>query len=282
MNLFLSMYTLTPVTTLFYLERGLSFSQLFLLSVVFSLAVLLFEVPTGLIADKVGRRKSIIIGIIFYIVHGFGFYFAQGFLQIAAAFALFAIGFTFLSGIVEAYIYDLLKSKGKQREMKKQYGRYLSANKIPSFFIPIIAVIIAKDLLNWQFQILIAIFIVSMFIALILSLFLQKVRHTDKKDDSKVLLKKSWNLFVTNADFRQIFWNSMLIYIPFQLFWRIWQPYLLEFSISVILLGVIVVSHNVVTFFLQRHTHNKHQINLLNHLCQLFPVQQYRHKLFKL
>lgn len=278
MNLFLSMYTLTPVTTLFYLERGLSFSQLFLLSVVFSVAVILFEVPTGVIADKVGRKKSIIIGIVFYIFHTIGYLFAQGFLQMAIAFSLFAIGFTFLSGVVEAYIYDLLKSEGKQREMKKWYGHYLSASKVPALIIPILAVFIAKDLLNWQFQVLILINVFTNVVALVLSCFLQRVKQVKESEDSFVLLKKSWNLFRDNANFRQIFWNSALIYVPFQLFWRIWQPYLVEFSVSIILLGVIVVSHNAVTFFLQRHIYKieeKIGLEKLIFLTSLFPFIGY-------
>ena len=255
MKLSMSMFSLTPVATLFYLHRGLNYPELFLLSVVFAVVTLVFEVPTGIIADIIGRKWAIIVGLFFYLSHGIWYLFAYGFLEMVFAFSLFAIGFTFLSGVVEAYIYDLLASDGREQEMKKEYGRYLSARSIPAFIMPFVSVFIAKDLLEWQFQVLLWIFIISMLVTLTISFNLQQVEHKKRKEDSYILLKDSWELFRNNSDLRQIFWNSALILIPFHLFWRIWQPYLLDFSLPVFFLGFIVSTHNILSFFLQRNIH---------------------------
>ena len=53
-----------PIITIFYKENGLSMQEIFIIQACFSLAVVLFEVPTGYFADVVDRKKSIIIGMI--------------------------------------------------------------------------------------------------------------------------------------------------------------------------------------------------------------------------
>jgi len=256
MNIFSSMLTLTPVITLFYLLRGLSYSDLFLLSMVFGIGSFLFEVPTGMLADKIGRKKSILLAFFLLQIHNVAYLFAFGFLQMSLAFLVFVISFTLLSGTVEALIYDSLKFCGREKDMKKEYGKFLSAGKFPSIFMPFVAAIIAKNLLNWQFNTLIFISIVAMVVAIWFAFRLKEPeRHFERENKSKHLLKDSVQLFKTNKNFRRIFFNAALIAVPFQLFWRIWQPYLTNLAVPVIILGIIVATHNAITFFLQRNIH---------------------------
>ena len=278
MHLLRCMFFLTPVITLFYLHRGVTYPELFLLSMLFGVASFLLEIPTGLIADKIGRKWAIVVGVFFYIPHFVIYFFAHGFWQIAIGFLMWVVGFVFLSGAVEAYIYDLLKLAGRAHEMKKEFGKYLSAKRIPSFFLPFVGAWIAKDLLEWQFQLLILSTFFFVVIALILTFFLDDVGHSTRKENSHVLLKDSWKLFVSNANFRHIFWNSVLVYIPFHIFWRIWQPYLTRFSVPVTVLGVIVATYSVAVFFLQRKIHlleKKVGLERLIFLTVLFPFIGY-------
>ena len=51
----------------FYLQRlGFSYTQMFLMETIFSVCLFLFEVPTGVIADKFGRKFSIFFGSIIF------------------------------------------------------------------------------------------------------------------------------------------------------------------------------------------------------------------------
>ncbi len=256
MNIFLSMFTLTPVTTLFYLHRGLSYTEIFILAMVFGVGKILFEVPTGMLADKIGRKWSLILGILTFLVHYIIYFFAHGLFEMIIGFLVMVLGVTFISGTVEAFVYDSLKFCKRVKDMKKEYGKYLSAKTIPSFFIPFIAAWLAQDLLNWQFQLLISISIIASIIGLVIALTLKEPEHEAKeKPSSFALLSRSVFLFKTNIDFRRIFFNEALILAPFQIFWRIWQPYLTDLATPVILLGVIVATHNIATFFFQRHAH---------------------------
>jgi DHA3 family tetracycline resistance protein-like MFS transporter len=85
---------------------GLTPLQLVLVGTTVEVSVFLFEVPTGVVADVVSRRLSIIIG---YLIMGIGFL-VEGlfpfFLPILLAQVLWGLGYTFTSGATEAWISD--------------------------------------------------------------------------------------------------------------------------------------------------------------------------------
>ncbi len=54
-----------PIITIFYQENGLSMQDIFVIQSVFSLSLVLFEIPTGYFSDVHGRKKTMILGSIF-------------------------------------------------------------------------------------------------------------------------------------------------------------------------------------------------------------------------
>lgn len=103
--LFFSM--IVTVNLLYQVETvGLSPLQLVLVGTTLETAIVLFEIPTGVVADLVSRRRSILIG---YALTGIGFM-VEGsfpvFVAILLAQGLWGIGYTFTSGATEAWITD--------------------------------------------------------------------------------------------------------------------------------------------------------------------------------
>ncbi|MEK4080019.1 MFS transporter [Solibacillus sp. FSL K6-1126] len=92
-------------------QAGLNPLQLVLLGTVMELAILFFEIPTGLVADIFGRKKSIIIGTFIigsaHLLEGS----IPSFWAIAIGAALWGIGWTFISGAETAWIADELENK---------------------------------------------------------------------------------------------------------------------------------------------------------------------------
>ncbi|MGH2590360.1 MAG: MFS transporter [Actinomycetota bacterium] len=87
-------------------DAGLGAFQLLILGTVLELSVLLFEVPTGVVADVVSRRASVIVGLV---LSGAGFAITgaiQEFVWLAVGQALWGVGASFLSGAEEAWITD--------------------------------------------------------------------------------------------------------------------------------------------------------------------------------
>ncbi len=88
------------------LEAGLSPFRLLMLGTALELTILLFEVPTGVVADTVSRRLSVIVGLA---LTGLGFAITGAFQEFAllvAGQSLWGLGWTFMSGAEEAWITD--------------------------------------------------------------------------------------------------------------------------------------------------------------------------------
>lgn len=100
------------IDTLFLLDSGLTIAQAFLVNGFFSVGQVLFEVPTGVIADTLGRRLSFLLGVLTLIVSTALYYWLwtiQGpvLLWIVASMTL-GLGYTFFSGATEAWLVDAL------------------------------------------------------------------------------------------------------------------------------------------------------------------------------
>lgn len=115
----------TPIAVLFLQENGLSMSQVFLLQSLFSLAIIVLEVPTGYFSDIFGRKISILIGGVLA-AGGFTLYsLSYGFWGFLAAETLLGFGVSFVSGSDSAMLYDTLAEGGKVESYKKLEGRGL-------------------------------------------------------------------------------------------------------------------------------------------------------------
>lgn len=112
-----------PIIVLFFKENGLSMKEILLLQSLFSIAVMVMEIPTGYFADRFSRKISILIGGIIATV-GYSLYAAShtfwGFLLSELT---LGIGLCFVSGADSAMFYDTLIEKGEEHAYKKLEGR---------------------------------------------------------------------------------------------------------------------------------------------------------------
>jgi MFS family permease len=152
-----------------------------MLESILALFIFLFEVPTGIFADKFSRKKSIIAGIAIFFIETVMMIFAEGFLMFAIIFALTGIGVTFMSGSVEALIYDVLKKQNRAHLMKNAMGNYGFSSLMGKFIAPVIGAYIARDLIPVQFTALVYLTLFAILIAFFLSLSLKDDGGKDTK-----------------------------------------------------------------------------------------------------
>ena len=115
------------INTIFLLDAGLSNLEAFAANAFFTAGMVLFEVPTGIVADTVGRRASYLLGTVTLSLSTL-LYVALW--QVEAAFWAWAIvsiliglGFTFFSGAVEAWLVDALLATGYTGELDSVFAR---------------------------------------------------------------------------------------------------------------------------------------------------------------
>lgn len=114
----------TAVLVPFFTQWGnISLFQVQLLQSWFSFWVFILEVPTGAVADKIGRKHSLALGsfIVGMAVLLYGSIPSYGVFLISEF--LFAIGFALTSGADQALIYDTLKEEGKEKSSVKVLGK---------------------------------------------------------------------------------------------------------------------------------------------------------------
>jgi MFS family permease len=116
------------VNTLFLLSVGLDIFQVMLVNAAYTVAQVVFEVPTGVIADTLGRRVSYLlaVGIIFvstllYMYFGLV---GLGVGPFAIASALLGLGYTFYTGAVDAWMVDALHEVGYRGALEPIFARY--------------------------------------------------------------------------------------------------------------------------------------------------------------
>ena len=115
------------INTLFLLDAGLNNFEAFAANAFFTAGMVLFEIPTGVIADGWGRRTSYLLGTVVLAGSTFLYYLlwvTHGpFWQWAVVSVLLGLGFTFFSGAVEAWLVDALKATEYTGSLEAVFGR---------------------------------------------------------------------------------------------------------------------------------------------------------------
>ncbi len=115
------------INTIFLLDAGLSNLEAFAANAFFTAGMVLFEVPTGIVADTVGRRASYLAGTLTLTASTFLYVLLwqieAPLWQWAIVSILLGLGFTFFSGAVEAWLVDALAATGFTGELESVFGR---------------------------------------------------------------------------------------------------------------------------------------------------------------
>jgi MFS family permease len=115
------------INTLFLLDAGLSATAAFAANALFTAGMVLFEIPTGVIADTWGRRASFLLGSLTLSVSTVLYWLAwqteASFWAWAVTSVLLGLGFTFFSGATEAWLVDALKFTGFKGSLESVFAK---------------------------------------------------------------------------------------------------------------------------------------------------------------
>jgi len=115
------------INTLFLLDAGLTNTEAFAANAAFTAGMVLFEVPTGVVADTRGRRFSFLLGaatlLLATLLYLLMWELRAPFWGWALASILLGLGFTFFSGATEAWLVDALRATGFSGELESVFGR---------------------------------------------------------------------------------------------------------------------------------------------------------------
>lgn len=122
-KLFKDTMPIYPVYMLMFQAKGLSLTQISFLLAIWSLSVVLLEIPTGVLADHWSRKNMLIIGGLCKALGYITWFFSEGFTLFALGFILWGISESFCSGSEESLLFDNLKTKNEEEVFGKVYGK---------------------------------------------------------------------------------------------------------------------------------------------------------------
>lgn len=115
------------INTLFLLDAGLNNAQAFAANAFFTVGQVIFEVPTGVVADSWGRRASYILGTLTLAASTLMYLWAwqihAPFVYWALSSVLLGLGYTFFSGATEAWLVDALDFAGYKQDMDSVFAK---------------------------------------------------------------------------------------------------------------------------------------------------------------
>lgn len=112
-----------PFFILYLLSQGVNYLQIGTLYAIREVAINVLEIPTGVFADSWGRKKTMLLSFISYIVSFLILYFFQSFFLLALAMVFYGFGDACRTGTHKAMIFDYINDKGWGDIKSWYYGK---------------------------------------------------------------------------------------------------------------------------------------------------------------
>lgn len=224
---------------------GLTFFEIMLLQSYFTFIIFILEIPSGAIADFLGRKTALSLSAIAISLAALFYSIVPILFLFVLAETFWAFGIALFSGTDEAFLYLSLKKTGKEDDLPKILGRNRTMRLIAlTFSAPLGSVLAALISLQFAMIFLIFTYIIAFFVSLT---FKEPIRIEKNNSGIKYLniLKEGFKELKRNKILRILCFDRVIFEVlVFFLFWT-YQPYLQELSIPIILFGFIASLMNI-------------------------------------
>ncbi|PEZ03707.1 MFS transporter [Bacillus sp. AFS018417] len=242
---------LQPVMTLFYMERGLTAANIFVVLMCWSGAVLVGELPTGIFADRFGAKLSFLTGSIIKTISISILLFVDNLWLFCLYSLLNGFSVTFFSGADEALIYESLKETNEHHLMDKAMGKIQSAGFISMLIAVIFGSYFAKDLREEQFTLLIVLGILFHLIELVLLLFIKSPKKLSSyREESFSQVIEGIKVIREAPQLLVMFLNVSLVFIPASAVYDTFnQPLFTNAGLPVFAIGIMYALAAILGYF---------------------------------
>ncbi|MHA1271662.1 MAG: MFS transporter [Candidatus Helarchaeota archaeon] len=238
---FLSLFFVDIVIIPFYTEWGrITFTQIMVLQSWFMICGVIFDIPSGTIADYMGRKNTLILGVGINILAVFVYTSISNYYIFMIGELLWALSRSLNDGTSEAFIYDTLKQINQTEKSKKAFSRFRTFSLIGAIVSAPIGSIIAyfygpraTMFLLW----------IPFSIAFIIGLTFKEpqVKKSNEKIKYKKMLKKSLKYFFNNQNLKILAINLIFMGTIYYLIFWLYQPMLMQANVNILYFGFIYI-----------------------------------------
>lgn len=239
------------ILTVILLAKGLSLSQILIIQSAYSIAIVLFEFPSGLLADNYSRKNLYSLSKLFLIIMFLIVLFSNQFYLIFAAWFCYGIAAALDSGTLDAYIINQLKLAHREAELRK----FLALSNR----LEIVGLLLGSSLggilyhfIGINIYVLGTVFLVAS--TLISFFFFKETTKSESLQDSHVMVLKkqitdSFKELRKQPRLSLILIFDFLTQIFFQTHFQLWQSFFLSKGIDSQYFPFFYVAFQVITLF---------------------------------
>ncbi len=246
-------YLIVPILIPYYESNHLNSTQIFTIQAAYALSVLLLEVPSGYLADVIGRKKTLILGAFFLPVGIAVYAFTSSFYTFILAEFIVAVGNSMRSGCDSAFIYDTLIQLKEESEYKKFEGRTMFYTRIGTGLSSVAGGLFALLSLHLPFYINIGTSVLMLPLAI--SLIEPKRKKFEASSPLKDILRIFW-FSLTHGQLRRLMLYAALLMSTGII--GVWAYFLYyrSLGISIGYFGVIFAAFQLSSAFGSRSAHS--------------------------
>lgn len=246
-NIFTSMSLILPIRVSYMLIYFVSESQISLLKVIFSLTVFLLEIPSGVLSDKFGRKKTVVAGTFFFSIHALSYIVLQNFVGFFISQILLGIANSLISGADSSYLHSYVKTFDAGRSYTNVLGKLRAFSRPFSLLFSVISsFLFSRNIyLNFIITALFGIFAMVSFISLPSEDSLSKYNECAKAQENLSLP----NIFVAGLKYflqnKIIFFKTILFSLLSGLLivnFEYYQPLFKDANIPIEFFGLVYAS----------------------------------------
>lgn len=241
---------LAPVLATFYIKYvGLSFSQYAFLESLLTILIAFFEIPSGYLADRLGRKKLYLISQTSYIFSKVMVCMFPSFSVAIASTIIAGVSLSMSSGNLEAVYYEAFATEDKVDELRRLYGKAASLTFINSIFASIIGGYLAS------IQIALPIIVDTTVIAIGVLFTWWLLKEAPRRQEVEIFVGTS-SLIRFKKTFEKLFRYeglllftliSSLVFATLRVSYTFYQPYLQSSGVKLEYFGFVFAGFNMVS-----------------------------------
>ncbi|RJQ17191.1 MFS transporter [Candidatus Woesearchaeota archaeon] len=247
-----------PVLALFYIASQVPLEEFTIIMGVFSLAILLFEIPTGIIADLIGKKNTLLLSRLCYIAEIYLIAFHNGFWIFLIAKIISGIGVSLGSGTSSALLFDSLKKLGREKDHKRISGTLHAITNVSMAFVFIIGAYLFS--LNPKLPAIVSLPLISL--GFLLTFFFKEPYPPSKTANLKNFMahfKESISMFWKNRHLQYLGLFSLIIAGVIGMALSLSSVYYKEILIPISLIGVIAFIGSMLSALSAKNAHKLEQ-----------------------
>lgn len=177
-NFFTDFKLYAPVAVIYFAQVSGSYALAMSVFSVASVSSAFFEIPTGVFSDRIGRKKTMVLGALSAVLYSIFYALGHSYLFLAIGAIFDGLSQAFYSGNNEAFLYDTLGEKGKTDDYAEFLGK---TSKMFQIALAISAVLGAVLVIKWALPILVWLSVIPQIICFALSIFLREPNFQSRK-----------------------------------------------------------------------------------------------------